>query len=411
MSEDTQNVDPFGVGELRQQMESLTLAEFFNRSILGRPDRTKLRPIVNYNPMIDNPDFLRPIVADPDEDTPRLMYADWLDETADMFGVECVSRRARASLIRLQIDIARGPSCPVCRKAGRFKGTQHKFNLLMGIPNEGSDLNPDTQIDIECPCCEYWSKIGRVTTLLKAKYPVQPGRVIPATKPVKIAGEELWKPVEFLSARAVRYVRGFVGMASFVLPTYHLVSDRIATAAPLQELLICDRALNPNLRPYGKLGYFWFTPILTGSNELDMSGVPKCAITEELFDEMAEVRHKDCADTVGECYDWLSVAAVRVARRKAGLPDWNPKPRGKPQPPILKGLPASFTGPGGAAIPMTRAGYDANEAWINDRYTARTAGLIEYKGFAALFRYDMFGGERYSDEDEWNPSATGAFHF
>jgi uncharacterized protein (TIGR02996 family) len=42
--------------------------------------------------------LLSAIAADPDEDTPRLVYADWLDEH---------DRHARAEFIRLQIDMAR----------------------------------------------------------------------------------------------------------------------------------------------------------------------------------------------------------------------------------------------------------------------------------------------------------------
>lgn len=67
--------------------------------------------------------------------------------------------------------------------------------------------------------------------------------------------------------------------------------------------------------------------------------------------------------------------------------------------------------PFGVTVPMSRATYDAHQTWIDDRFTARANGLIEYKGFAALFRYDMFGGERYSDDDERNPSAPGSFHY
>lgn len=43
--------------------------------------------------------LLRTIAANPDDDTPRLIYADWLDETGDE------TNRARAELIRLDIHI------------------------------------------------------------------------------------------------------------------------------------------------------------------------------------------------------------------------------------------------------------------------------------------------------------------
>ncbi|MBY0457171.1 MAG: TIGR02996 domain-containing protein [Gemmataceae bacterium] len=53
------------------------------------------------NPVTPNPEevaLVRAIVAAPDEDTPRLAYADWLDEH---------DRPARARLIRIQCDLAR----------------------------------------------------------------------------------------------------------------------------------------------------------------------------------------------------------------------------------------------------------------------------------------------------------------
>jgi uncharacterized protein (TIGR02996 family) len=42
--------------------------------------------------------LLAAIVAYPDEDTPRLIYADWLDENGEP---------ARAEFIRLQVDLER----------------------------------------------------------------------------------------------------------------------------------------------------------------------------------------------------------------------------------------------------------------------------------------------------------------
>src|SRR5262245_61645453 len=42
----------------------------------------------------------RAILAHPDEDTPRLVYADWLDENGD------AADRRRAEFIRLQIRLA-----------------------------------------------------------------------------------------------------------------------------------------------------------------------------------------------------------------------------------------------------------------------------------------------------------------
>ena len=54
--------------------------------------------------MTDGPAFFRAIEAQPDDDTPRLVYADWLDENATSD-----ADRARAEFIRVQCELARDP--------------------------------------------------------------------------------------------------------------------------------------------------------------------------------------------------------------------------------------------------------------------------------------------------------------
>jgi uncharacterized protein (TIGR02996 family) len=51
--------------------------------------------------MPDDPAFIRAIAASPDDDAPRLVYADYLDETGDP------AKAARAEFIRVQIEKAR----------------------------------------------------------------------------------------------------------------------------------------------------------------------------------------------------------------------------------------------------------------------------------------------------------------
>ena len=74
--------------------------------------------------MTDRDALLRAVAANPDEDTPRLIYADLLDELGGEPNV------ARARFIRLQIEMTRNPArswfalsdrlAEVCRLAGQF---------------------------------------------------------------------------------------------------------------------------------------------------------------------------------------------------------------------------------------------------------------------------------------------------
>jgi uncharacterized protein (TIGR02996 family) len=65
--------------------------------------------------MTDADKFLAAIVADPDDDVPRLVFADWLEENGD--GV-------RAEFIRLQIDLARQEHSPEVKASLEGRGVE-----------------------------------------------------------------------------------------------------------------------------------------------------------------------------------------------------------------------------------------------------------------------------------------------
>lgn len=70
--------------------------------------------------MTDRDPLLAAVRADPYADTPRLVYADWLDDTGDP------ADAARAAFIRLQIQQARAePYSPEARAAGEAAGRLH----------------------------------------------------------------------------------------------------------------------------------------------------------------------------------------------------------------------------------------------------------------------------------------------
>ena len=61
--------------------------------------------------------FLRTVCARPDDDLPRLVYADWLEEhSGDMPDPDAA--RARAEFIRVQVELARTPGNSGCYEPG-----------------------------------------------------------------------------------------------------------------------------------------------------------------------------------------------------------------------------------------------------------------------------------------------------
>ncbi|HUR52974.1 MAG TPA: TIGR02996 domain-containing protein, partial [Gemmataceae bacterium] len=74
--------------------------------------------------MTDGDALLATILAEPDEDTPRLMFADWLEEEG---------RRERAEFIRTQIELARTPErdvVPWNRRVVALQATEKRILAL-----------------------------------------------------------------------------------------------------------------------------------------------------------------------------------------------------------------------------------------------------------------------------------------
>ncbi len=80
--------------------------------------------------MTDEPALLATILARPDEDTPRLMFADWLDEHAQPVRAEFV--RVQVQLADLLRRMARAGLCPPprTRTAAEHKRYPELFGLL-----------------------------------------------------------------------------------------------------------------------------------------------------------------------------------------------------------------------------------------------------------------------------------------
>ena len=82
--------------------------------------------------MSDEDAFLRAICDQPDEDTPRLAFADWLDDRGGAVNA------AWAELIRVQVPLARGPGAErdrlVARECELTPAVVDHWSERMGIP-------------------------------------------------------------------------------------------------------------------------------------------------------------------------------------------------------------------------------------------------------------------------------------
>ena len=84
--------------------------------------------------MTDEAGILQAIVADPTDDLPRLVYADWLDDN---------DQPARADLIRIQVELARLTAAGRTRRRPantiRFAELRARERMLLGPPGPPGD--------------------------------------------------------------------------------------------------------------------------------------------------------------------------------------------------------------------------------------------------------------------------------
>src|SRR5262245_24797354 len=100
--------------------------------------------------MPDTPDgFLAAILAEPGDDTHRMVYADWLEER----------REPRGEFIRLQCELAKSPECTSCHGAGFTQEPIKEFREGLGVLARG-------QRRVPCAACTRPKFIPRERDLL-----------------------------------------------------------------------------------------------------------------------------------------------------------------------------------------------------------------------------------------------------
>jgi uncharacterized protein (TIGR02996 family) len=148
--------------------------------------------------------LLRAIAAQPDEDTPRLMYADWLDENG---------QPERAEFIRVQVAHSTFPRCPRTHFANEYQGGQC-------IPCQA--------------ICGQWRI--RAQALLNS-----------APKPAELPNPVAWFAVDpnpahwFWDRFRPEYRRGFPSAVTCTWEDWRDHADAILAAHPVREVTLTTR--------------------------------------------------------------------------------------------------------------------------------------------------------------------------
>jgi uncharacterized protein (TIGR02996 family) len=103
--------------------------------------------------------LLRTIIANPDEDTPRLVYADWLEERAGT--VECdacngVGQRDIRGYIEFSGGFDKVGRCGVCKGSGRVSNGFRERAEFIRVQCRIAEINREAMSEEDCehPACE-----------------------------------------------------------------------------------------------------------------------------------------------------------------------------------------------------------------------------------------------------------------
>lgn len=228
--------------------------------------------------LADGTGLLHAILAHPEDDAPRLVYADWLEERG---------QAERAELIRVQCEIVREESYPGDRWCAEAGG-----KLLRGVAD-----------CYKCrPCCLR----RRQDELLKANYP---------------PNHWLWagEPLREIPSAAYTFRRGFVADVALTLADWCRHGARLVQQTPLTRVRISDRE---PLHHSNSVGPFaWWVDVDIDPDDDDKSDLPR-----DLFELLAGghyVRNgviyrqpRREYDTLADAHDDLSAACLLLAKRK-----------------------------------------------------------------------------------------------
>lgn len=220
--------------------------------------------------MTDADALLAAVLAEPDDDGPRLVYADWLEEHDEP---------KRAEFIRVQLEIARieaeiesgedcdSPQCPACSELRSLRRRERE--LLIGSPTS-------------------WGANGHFSDFLSEQGHLWPGG----------AGDPTWE-----------YRRGFVESVRCTLATFLAHGPAVVRCQPVTRVDVTDRSpLCGN------------SPTAHWSNQ----GVPgrSCRVLSQVYALLPSSRTTVCTyyDTEAAARDALSAALLAAVKPPAAAP-------------------------------------------------------------------------------------------
>lgn len=170
--------------------------------------------------MNDHTPFIAAIIADPDADLPRLIYADWLDENG-----QC----DRAEFIRCQCELARMNDphaigiCAACGAKGKPPSLAHYGCLVCG------------QTDGREYADKYDQLRRRERELMPSRYQLRPNNH-PVSAAVWDLPVSISDPLPQPSHFDVEYRRGFVEEITCSWEDWRQHADAIRSATPLRKV-------------------------------------------------------------------------------------------------------------------------------------------------------------------------------
>jgi uncharacterized protein (TIGR02996 family) len=256
--------------------------------------------------------LIRAILEDPEDDTPRWVYADWLEE--------CGEDPARAEFIRVQLEAWK-----------LWEARNHRYLHYMGTFEKvyGRPITYEEAYHTTCSC-DWCSLRRREGELLKG---VVPGGVkfnVCAWSGWPVTGR-MWAPgpvprvVEFMPYKEyslepnihARFRRGFIQSITLNTTTFHDYAEHLFSLHPVEEVTLSDRTPHLIRRDTDDLYGWWNSHRAWDLENGDSDDLPS-DLHKHLDGEHETDAHWCWYRSIPEAQETLSRACVKWARMRVG---------------------------------------------------------------------------------------------